>query len=237
MKFAGCDLHKQTITICVVDQLRRVLERRTVRCGEERSILAFFERLGEFEAVVEATASYEWFVRLIEPVAHRVLLAHPKKLRVIAESTRKSDRLDAQILAEFLALEMIPTSYRATPRQHEHRRLVRQRGGVQRRLTSVKNRLRRILCDYNADRPSLFTVDGLAYLAQVPLLGADRFAVDQMVEELHFGRRQLLAVNARLKEFAEAAPLCEQESADAVADDPRSGLRDHRSCAGRAGRH
>ena len=46
MKFAGCDLHKQTITICVVDQLRRVLERRTVRCGEERSILAFFEDSG-----------------------------------------------------------------------------------------------------------------------------------------------------------------------------------------------
>jgi transposase len=88
----------------VIDQSRRVLDRRTVRCCEERSILAFFERLGDFEAVVEATASYEWFVRSIEPVAHRVLLAHPKKLRVIAESTRKSDRLDAQILAEFLAL-------------------------------------------------------------------------------------------------------------------------------------
>lgn len=89
MKFAGCDLHKQTITICVVDQSRRVLERRTVRCCEERSLLAFFETLGDFEAVVEATASYEWFVRLIEPLAQRVVLAHPKKLRVIAESTRK----------------------------------------------------------------------------------------------------------------------------------------------------
>ncbi len=45
---------------------------------------------------------------------------------------------------------------------------MRQRGGLQRRLTSVKNRLRRILGDSNADRPSLFTVAGLAYLAQVP---------------------------------------------------------------------
>ena len=39
------------------------------------------------------------FVRLAEPLAEKVLLAHPKKLRVIAESTRKSDRLDAQVLA------------------------------------------------------------------------------------------------------------------------------------------
>ena len=49
------------------------------------------------------------------------MLAHPKELRVIAESTRKSDRLDAQVLAEFLALDMIPAAYRPTPRQRQHR--------------------------------------------------------------------------------------------------------------------
>ena len=43
---------------------------------------------------------------------------------------RKSDRLDAQVLAEFLALDMIPTSYRPTPRERDHRRLVGQRDSV-----------------------------------------------------------------------------------------------------------
>jgi hypothetical protein len=47
----------------------------------------------------------------------RLVLAHPKKLRVIAESKNKSDRLDAQVLAEFLALGMIPEAYRPTLRQ------------------------------------------------------------------------------------------------------------------------
>lgn len=74
-------------------------------------IVEFFASLGQFRAVVEATASYEWLVRILEPLAEKVLLAHPKKLRVIAESTRKSNKLDAQILAEFLVLDMIPTSY------------------------------------------------------------------------------------------------------------------------------
>ena len=59
--------------------------------------------------------------------AQQVLPAHPRKLRVIAESTRKSDKLDAQVLAEFLALNMISEAHRATPRQRQHRRLVRQR--------------------------------------------------------------------------------------------------------------
>ena len=41
---------------------------------------------------------------------------HPKKLRVIAETKNKTDRIDAHVLAEFLALDMIPQSYRPTPR-------------------------------------------------------------------------------------------------------------------------
>lgn len=212
MKFAGCDLHKETITICVVDQSRKVLKRQRLACRDERELKAFFEELGTFEAVVEATASYEWFVRLIEPLARRVLLAHPKKLRVIAESTRKSDQLDARLLAEFLALDMIPTSYQPTPHQRDHRRLVRQRYGIQRRLTSVKNRIRRILSNYNADRRGLFTVSGLRYLAQVPLSAADRFSIDQMVEELKFGRGQLQAAEERLRQFAEEAPLRDREA-------------------------
>lgn len=224
MKFAGCDLHKQSITICVVNQSREVLVRRQIACTNENGIREFFSELGEFEAVVEATASYEWFVRLIEPLARRVLLAHPKKLRVIAESTRKSDKLDAQVLAEFLAMEMVPTSYRPTPRQRDHRQLVRQRDRVQRRLTSVKNRMRRILANYNADRRDLFTIEGLLYLDSVPLSEADRFSINQMVEEYHFGRSQLKSVERRLKEFAETSPLREREARELLRSIPGVGF-------------
>ncbi len=211
MKFAGCDLHKQTITVCVVEKPLKVLKQKRLYCSDEAAIVKFFSELGEFEAVVEATASYEWFVKLIEPLAKRVVLAHPKKLRVIAESTRKSDRLDAQILAEFLALNMVPSSYRPTPRQRDHRQLVRQRDRIVRRLTSVKNRIRRILSNYNADRKGLFTEKGLEYLAGVRLSPADRFALNQMTEELHFGWGQLRAIEAQLMQFVQASHAREQE--------------------------
>ena len=94
MKYVGVDLHKQGISVCVViqeDGRRKVMARRNFRCKEEDKIKAFFAELKPFRVVVEATASYEWFVSLLEPLADRVLLAHPKKLRVIAESTRKTE--------------------------------------------------------------------------------------------------------------------------------------------------
>ena len=115
MRSVGIDLHKNSITVRVVDQDRTVLQTRRFACADITRIDAFFASLGEFEAVVEATASYEWLWQRVEPRARRVVLAPPGKLRILAGSTRKSDKLDARVLAEFRALDLIPPADRPTP--------------------------------------------------------------------------------------------------------------------------
>jgi transposase len=223
MRYVGVDLHKQTISVCVVELVgrkRKIVERKRFACRDEERIAEYFRQLGAYEAVVEATASYEWFVALIEPTAQRVALAHPGKLRVIAESKNKTDKLDAQTLAEFLALDQIPESWRPTPRVREHRALVRLRAYCQSRITSAKNKLRRIVAHYNADRPDLFSRAGRAYLATFDLLGADRLAVDLLCEDLDQHAIRLKTVDQRLKEFAQAAPLAEQEARAVLATVP-----------------
>jgi transposase len=208
----GIDLHKKTIMVWVVDQERHKLDHKRLACSAPEIIVNYFKKLGKFQAVVEATASYEWLVRLLEPLAERIVLAHPKKLRVIAESTRKSDKIDARLLAEFLALDMIPQAYRPTPRQREHRVLVRHRCYLQRRITSIRNKIRRILSDYNADRLDLFTVEGLEYLAKVKLSAADRFAVQQLLAEFEFHHKSLRELAAELKKFVAQATAAEAEA-------------------------
>ena len=212
MNFVGIDLHKKTISICVVDKERTVVDRKRFYCSEPERIAGFFKGLGSFQAVVEATASYEWLVSLIEPVADRIILAHPKKMRIIAESTRKSDQLDARVLAEFLALDMIPEAYRPSKRQRAHRILVRHRSYLSRRLTSVRNKIRRILSNYNADREDLFTEMGLVYLSKTAVLEADRFVLDQLTLEWQTYTQQLAEVDKRLQAFAKEAPVREAEA-------------------------
>ena len=121
MRFVGVDLHKYTITLVVVDAARKLLARRRFSNLMSEQIVQFVKTHGEFQLTVEATASYEWFVQLVEPLASRIVLAHPGKLPVIAESTRRSDKLDAKVLAEMLVFDRIPASYRPTPRQRDHR--------------------------------------------------------------------------------------------------------------------
>jgi transposase len=223
VNYVGIDLHKKTIVLCVMNQDRKLTHRKTFACCQAEAIREFFRGLGPFRAVVEATASYEWLVELIEPLAGKVVLAHPGKLRVIAESAKKTDKLDAQVLAEFLARDMIPEAFRPTARQREHRAMVRHRQHLKQSVTALKNKMRRIAADYNADRKDLFTADGWKGLEAVRLSGADRFVLDQ----LHAGWRhlegQLKALAVRLKEFAAAAPAKEAEARAKLATIPGVG--------------
>jgi transposase len=212
MKSVGIDLHKKTITLCVIDHDGAILTRRTFCCAQPEKIAAFFAALGPFQAVVEATAGYPWLFQLLEPLAQRLVLAHPGKLRIIAESTCKSDKFDAQVLAEFLHLDMIPQSYRPTPRQQEHRTLVRHRQFLMKERTQIRNKIRRTLADYNADRRDLFSRRGLEALPSIPLDASDRFIVEQMLEQLGALEGQLQEAQKRLRAFAQAGG--ERESRD-----------------------
>jgi transposase len=177
MKSVGIDLHKHSITVCVwnPDGPSRI---HRLQCSDVPAIRRFFASLGAFQASIEATASYHWLVELLEPMTHRIVLAHPQKMRIIAESRHKSDRVDARVLAEFLAHGWTPEAYRPTPRQREHRTLVRHRQCLVREQTLIRNKIRRIVSDSNADRRDLFSQRGLAYLATVPLNPSERFAVE-----------------------------------------------------------
>jgi len=225
MNFIGVDLHKKSITVCVMDEKRKVLARKTLACTQTDEIVEFFRQFRPFKVVVEATASYVWFVELVEPLAEKVVLANPKKLRVIAESTKKNDRLDAQVLTEFLVLDMIPESYQPTPRQRQHRALVRHRQYLQGRITSVRSKIRHILSNYNADRKDLFSANiGPAHFKEVSLSDADRFVIKQLWAEWQDHVAQRLAVTKKLKAFVAKAAQREAEDRAILKSAPAVGF-------------
>jgi transposase len=226
MKYVGVDLHKHVIRLCVVRIVRgkrKVTARRRFACCETEAIRRYFENLGRFQVVVEATANYEWFFLLIEDLADRVVLAHPKKLRVIAESTRKTDKIDAEVLAVFLALDMIPQAYRPSPRIRQYRVLVRHRRWLGGRITAAKAKLRNKAAHYNADVANLFTRRGRKHLAELAMSEADWFEVAALQEQLALFERQLAEVDAKLQDFAKTAPLAEREARAILATIPLVG--------------
>jgi transposase len=224
MKYVGIDLHKKTIVICVVNKERVVLQRKKFLCSDVGSITAWFGTLGEFCFVVEATACYEWLVQLLEPLAKSWVLAHPGKMRVIAESAKKSDRLDAQTLAEFLALDMVPPAFRPGVRQREHRKLVRHRQKCQQRLSRLKCRIRHVAASYNADHTGLFKTDHLEELrGRADLSEADRFILGELMQEYEEAWKHLKAARLELKRFAEKGSAAEQAQREILRSAPGVG--------------
>ncbi len=97
MNYVGADLHKKTITLCVMDQHRNVLGRKTLYCVEPYRILEYLESFRPFEIVVEATASYlRWLSESrhvgprIEPRKSRENLPRPQAQRMRAGGTPRS---------------------------------------------------------------------------------------------------------------------------------------------------
>lgn len=101
MWHGGIDLHRQTVVIAAVHDSGEVLPPGRWNNSQSEEIL------GEFRAVVEATSTYLWFCDLISPLG-TVLLAHPSQLRALVHRRSKTDRLDAQLLANLLRINQIP---------------------------------------------------------------------------------------------------------------------------------
>lgn len=229
MKFIGVDLHKKTISLCVVSIARgktKIIARKRFSCKSTESIVRYFQSLGKFQMTVESTIGYEWFVHLIEAIdgCNRVVVAHPSKMRVIAESTRKTDKIDAQVLAEFLAKEMIPAAWMPTPRVRQYRSLVRHRHHIQVRITALKNRCRGMLARYNEDRASLFSRDGWSEAMSLPLLESEKWILMEMGAELRTQIKFLKTAEAKLVEFSKTATVIEREQRDILATMPGVGV-------------
>src|SRR5262249_19837228 len=150
MNFIGIDLHKKTITIEAQNQERRFVSRQTLACSDPRKIVRVFESLRPFQAVMEATA-----LRVaVEPagaLGRALALGQSAQVADHRREQAQERQAGCPCAGGVLVLDMIPPAYRPTPRQREHRRLVRQREYLTRRSTSVRNKIRRVVTDYNAD--------------------------------------------------------------------------------------
>ena len=98
MEYCGIDLHQKNSEICILDENGEVMERVRV-VTTRKALTRFFEIRPRMRVVMEAGGSSQWVSRLIEEIGHEVVVCAPRRVRLIAESTLKSDEVDAEVLA------------------------------------------------------------------------------------------------------------------------------------------
>lgn len=138
----GIDLGDRWSRYCVLDGTGNVVEEDRVRTTDE----ALTVRLRRTAAriVVEAGTHSPWVGRLLESLGHQVIVANARKVRLIYESDRKNDKLDARMLARLGRVDvslLCPIRHRSAEVQVDLA-VVRSRNAIVTARTQLVNTVR-----------------------------------------------------------------------------------------------
>jgi transposase len=78
---------------------------------------------------------------MLRPLVAKVIVSNPHKTRAIAEAKVKTDKVDAQILAQLLAADFLPETWVADKLTRMLRCLVGRRTHLVRQGTRLKNQV------------------------------------------------------------------------------------------------
>jgi transposase len=206
----GIDLHRRTVVLAAVRDSGEAAEPKTFACQDVDRILEHVRCFKPFRAVIEATSTYRWLYDLLSSEG-TVLLAHPAKLRLMIQRRAKTDRLDCQLLANLLRIDQIPLSYVPPTSYQQLRDVTRYRCRLVEGQTQAKIGLRSLLARHNRQAPYRvpFGPRGLEWFAQQHFGTMDGYVRDELVTRLAHFRREVAAIDERLKELASDFPEVE----------------------------
>lgn len=108
----GIDLHKDTLTLCVYCPCCGEIRFQKIACKCRARIVEFFTELPRPHVVaIEAVGFYRWLWDLLEAIVEKLVLADATAARALAGRRLKTDREDAQNVAELLATGRLPLAY------------------------------------------------------------------------------------------------------------------------------
>lgn len=144
----GIDLHKRSSVWVLINKEKKAVFRRSVVVNPDAfdaTIRALPVSPMDLPVVIEPVCGWLWVAKQLEDAGMEVHIANPRKVRLIADSRMKCDRIDATTLAELLAVGYLPESYRAPQGIQEIRALIRERLYLVELQTGVKNRIQGVL--------------------------------------------------------------------------------------------
>lgn len=187
MAFVGLDLHKKEIEAAIVDQQGRV----RLRCrfpATRAGLRAFAEgHLAPDDQVVVEATFHTWAVaEVLRPYVSEVVVSNPWRTRVIAEARIKTDKVDAQVLAQLLRCDFLPRVWCPDQDTQALRQSTTERAVLCADATRIKNRIHSVLAQRLIEAPpgDLFQGRNRAWLEQLHLDPRGQAALERHVEQL-----------------------------------------------------
>ena len=100
----GMDLGDRNSRYCLLSDEGEILREGQV-ATTKTGMIETFSSLGRARIAIEVGTHSPWVTRLLQSFGHEVIVANPRQVKLITESSRKDDRLDAQTLARLARID------------------------------------------------------------------------------------------------------------------------------------
>jgi transposase len=203
------DVHKRVVEAVILDAEGQVLRRGRFPCTREDLEHFAQEYLTKEDRVaLEATTNTWAVVSVLKPFVREVGVSNPLRTRAIAEAKVKTDKVDAEVLAQLLRLDYLPRVWEPDEATRDLRRVTSRRASLVSDRTRVKNRIHAVLHERLLEPPvkDVFGAKGLAWLREVRLDPEGRAEVDSELRLLEGIEREIRGLDEALAKKAWSDP-------------------------------
>src|ERR1039457_6732694 len=134
----GLDLGDRSSWYCVLNEAGEVISEQKLGTTP-KAMREVFTAMPRSRIALETGMHSPWVSRLLSELGHEVIVAHARNVRLIGESRRKDDRLDAMTLARLARIDpqlLSPVKHRSAEAQADLT-VIRARASLVRARTSL----------------------------------------------------------------------------------------------------
>lgn len=212
MLYVGMDVHVRNSYLIATDAKGQVVKKGRI-VNDSDALTGFLDDLETetmrvcLESTTNSRPIHQFLVRYGQAAGIDLTaeVLDARRLRIIAESTVKNDRVDAAVIAELARSNLkLPVCYMPDDAVFALREHLRSRQDLVRVRTMLKNRVHAVLHRRGILPPEqgLFTQAGRTFLAQMPLDAAGREILDRLLGLIDALDRQIGESTASLRALA-----------------------------------
>ncbi len=198
----GLDLGDRSSHYCMLDEAGNVILERSLPTTAN-GIRQAFSRIPRCRMALETGTHSPWVSRQLSELGHEVIVAHARNVRLIGESSRKDDRIDARTLARLARIDpglLGPVRHRSAQAQI-HLTVIRARAALVSTRTALVNAARGLTKSYgqrlNKCGTEQMTRDRAKGLSQEL-----REALDPLLREIESLNERIAEYNRRIEQIA-----------------------------------
>jgi len=198
----GLDLGDRTSYYCILDEAGEVIFEHEL-LTTPKGIEEVFVRIPRSRIALETGTHSPWVSRQLTQLGHEVIVAHARKVRLISESSRKDDRLDARTLARLARIDpglLGPVRHRSAKAQI-HLTVIRARAALVSTRTALVNAARGLTKSYGARLRKCGT-EQMSREMTKELKPELREALDPLLAEIESLHERIAEYDTRIEQIA-----------------------------------